>query len=439
MMAWRGQLAPLAKVSAALVMTLAAALLRTRLAGGKGAAVAAEAAAAAATVAGDERWPRLTIQSRWPEPVLLVRAVGQVREVLDGAPSRPLVRAVLGSGSVEEAWASRRVQREQALSCVASVKPGPEERWLLTYEVRVRPPAQLTPELRLEWRVEYGSKALALRPFPVDSMSSARDDAASGSARFVFAPNPSAGQGAEARAAVWLEQAAPRRAAPRAVLLGDGGACPEWQRARAYHLVVVGDSQTQYMCRVLESGTGRASCVWTKGAMSSDANATAFFASSVQALPVQGPQGGRVVWALNLNGLWEAAYGGSDEAFAAVADRQLRLAAQRSRAPGADVVVVAMTTTAVHPALYAGLPGDAKKWAMTMPRVQRHNDLLRAAVAGVNAELGPPAIELVDMESLSLAAEDDPKEPGDMRHFGSATNEALLGWLLCQLDRIASL
>jgi hypothetical protein len=98
-----------------------------------------------------------------------------------------------------------------------------------------------------------------------------------------------------------------------------------------------------------------------------------------------------------------------------------------------------MTTTAVHPALYAGLPGDAKKWAMTMPRVQRHNDLLRAAVAGVNAALGPPALALVDMESLSLAAEDDPKEPGDMRHFGNATNEALLGWLLCQLDRIVPL
>ena len=137
---------------------------------------------------------------------------------------------------------------------------------------------------------------------------------------------------------------------------------------------------------------------------------------------------------INVAGLWQVAYGRADSYEAAV-EQVLRVASQKF-----DRVVLASTTDVfpehflgrsacarsgstiklqgAHRAVDVPLSAARAKRAMTSPRVLQAN----AAAARAAAKLG---VEVVDVYAPSALAFDDPLEPGDMRHFGSATTAAV--------------
>ena len=128
-------------------------------------------------------------------------------------------------------------------------------------------------------------------------------------------------------------------------------------------------------------------------------------------------------------GLWFAAYGRLD-AYESMLEAYLKRIASSGFSR-----ILWTTTPSVHPSVYGGLASDKFKWAMTPQRCARINEIAASKIRAFNSgrskdEVG---IEIVDLWPMTVGREDDPREPGDMRHFGPSTMAALLGVVLNKL------
>lgn len=235
----------------------------------------------------------------------------------------------------------------------------------------------------------------------------------------------------------------------------------------AGHLVIMGDSVMRQVAERLHSCLGGALTLWRiKGPMPRGLemaeNLLHSHAANVSAGRV--PKGGILVF--NVAGLWQVAYGELDD----YEDAVVRLAALAASI--FDAVLLA-STTAVHPVHYL-LGNDARndtprlvdagvtkisrrlksrvrfadekrgnndnaanvsdlvklqaqrKRAMTLPRV----DHVARVESRVAAHLNIPVLDLF---SPSLAREDDPFDPTDMRHYGPSTVAEFANLLLASL------
>lgn len=213
------------------------------------------------------------------------------------------------------------------------------------------------------------------------------------------------------------------------------GNCRSWTEPRPYRLAIIGDSQPTYMCQHLLWGLGlqpqtqqpppqpcqdKVCCTSIKNTLHSTlTNYTDEIVHSNTDVVVFNPAG-----------LWETAYGSLVD----FRDNFANLLEAAKVGGNDDRRYFSLPTTAVHPTNYPGIWGDERKWAMTQPRVAAINRIVAEEVSRRNIG-NATSIGVVRMiEEISLARDDDPQSPGDMRHFGNATNELLLQVMLCQVD-----
>jgi hypothetical protein len=390
-------------------------------------------------------WPVFTVVSMWADPVLLLRCAGRLRagaapSVLGAAQGVTeqvdFVAAFLGNGSL--AVASSGNARQYPLRRVAAVA-AEDGQWRLTFEVHLQVPAALEPPLHLNWTIEYGSWWLALRDFSRTVSPAPLSFLSNGSSGSLEYKPPEAARSSQDSAladdsasGIWVM--ASSKARPQVLSPAGASACDEQDRPRAYGLVVLGDSQPDNMCKQLARRGANVTCNKVQVTVShetvSSIGGTQLAIKLRELLTLYDTRD--TVLAINLCGLFEAAWGVSNDRYGVFAERLLRIAATAKHA-----LVVVMTTTALHPALYGALPGS-DKWAMTNVRVQAQNDVVRAALARVNADPGAAArIALVDMEVVSLPII-DPERPTDMMHYSERANAALAQWLLCHTDALVA-
>jgi len=199
-----------------------------------------------------------------------------------------------------------------------------------------------------------------------------------------------------------------------------------WNETRPYSVLIVGDSQPNYMCEHLATyGSTPTKCVSLKGNFTNVSRTQLGDFSTRYSNVLNQAQEDVVIF--NTQGLWETAYG-QLSVYPSRLDTVLdSIPSRKDRSTH-----FFLTTTAVHPNNYKrGIFTDDTKWAMTQPRVQAINS---ASKERINA-FSNRDIFTLDIEALSLLREDDPLVEGDMRHYGSHTNEMLLSYILCEVDR----
>jgi len=376
----------------------------------------------------------LCVRSHFDEPVLLVQATGHTQG------SAELFQASWVSDGVHRGqFDERRGTANITLLCKDCTLPGSVSREnghhrllfrdcsggagpaapMKVYSAAFAVPAG-TVNVSLSWRVEYTSFAESLRDFPVPNSSFVGVEA--GALELQPAPDaPSATRGS-----IWTMWVRHTEQGLDWVVAGNtlfslqvpsAPSCPDWRgEPSAARITLIGDSQPMYMCsdfRDLHSDTAIV-CHQVKGVMLKRVDRL------VSIFGLENDNIGPVF--LSLIGLWEAAYGNLTT-YQKNVNVVLRAALKSTFSK-----IFVLTTTAVHPYLYHGLARDKSKWAMTMTRVAALNDRVWAAVEDIGEF---DRVRLVDLETLSLARDSDPRVAHDMRHFGPETNALLLQYALC--------
>jgi len=315
----------------------------------------------------------------------------------------------------------------------ASIKRDGEWNVVYTIDIEV-PPWAADLSFILSWRLEYSSYTDAIADYPTKthSFQGAPSDS------FIL-PTLENGERHQPNDTMvhrpWLRKRSGRSEwmyYPSQDDIGNGGdkeistSCKPWNEKRLYSVLIVGDSQPNYMCNHLaQYNPTRSRCVSLKGNFT-NGTGTELLDFSKRYLSVLNEAQEDVI-IFNTQGLWETAYG-------RFAGFQTRLDTVLDSIPSKQKrrKYFFLTTTAVHPNNYKpGIFLDNNKWAMTQPRVQAINSVCRERInTSSNKD-----IFMIDVEALSLLREDDPMVQGDMRHYGNRTNELLLSHLLCEVDK----
>jgi len=310
---------------------------------------------------------------------------------------------------------------------------GMKTNWETNFHLNIRPPSTFEQGdlcFAVYWRVEYVDYESSISDFP-SSSSSFR-----GSPTFHRAWDwTDFNTSTDGANADWLVRRSHElkwvsSAHYEGDILNDGTrSCPSTLRERDYNIVFIGDSQPFYMCQHLKwelESSRNVRCVQIKQTLG---NETTF-----QAYANELKNATENVVVFNPSGLWEAAYGSIDK-FRANFQRLLdHIPSGRKHHQSFFFA----PTTAVHPIVYGNLTNDDRKWSMTQVRIREINTIAKQLVLDETKRRVGDTITLrvlpTPIDALSLNSEDDPKIPGDMRHFGNATNEMLLEAILCDLD-----
>lgn len=306
--------------------------------------------------------------------------------------------------------------------------------WETNFHLNIRPPSPFDQGnlcFEVDWRVEYVDYESAMSDFPSTTCSFRGTPTFHRSWNWADF-NPSL----DAPSANWLVRRSHEyrwmsSAHYEGNILNDGKrSCPTTSlQERDYSIVIIGDSQPYYMCqhlmRELQSSSNLR-CVQIKQTLG---NVTTFQAYANE---LQNATENVVIF--NPSGLWEAAYGSID----LFRDNFQRLLDHIPSGRMHRQSFFFAPTTAVHPIVYGNLTNDDKKWSMTQVRVREINAFAERLVVNETKRRVGDTISLrvlpTPIDALSLNSEDDPKAPGDMRHFGESTNEMLLEAILCDLD-----
>lgn len=320
--------------------------------------------------------------------------------------------------------------------------------WETNFHLNIRPPSPLFEQgdlcFEVYWRVEYVGYESAISDFPSRTCSFRGTPTFHRSWNWTDFNNPKGLDNGPNNAKTWLvrkshEDRWMSSAHYEGNILKDGtrSSCSttSWQE-RDYSIVIIGDSQPYYMCQHLmremrsssssSSASNNLRCVQIKQTLGNE--------KVFQAYANEFQNATENVVIFNPSGLWEAAYGSIDlfrENFQRLLDHIPSGRKHRQ-------TFFSAPTTAVHPIVYGNLANDDKKWSMTQVRVREINAVAERLVLNETKRRVGDTISLrvlpTPIDALSLNSEDDPKTPGDMRHFGKSTNEMLLEAILCDLD-----
>jgi len=387
------------------------------------------------------------VKSKFEYPILYLKVFGyekgkntrKAREQYKGGLAKFFF---LGNGTVNAAQNNNVLQRSRSsFHWITRV-------WTIHYKVLLEIPASLPfsryihddqgLSFRLFWRLEYSSHVDAIADYPTQKCSFQGNPSGSIPLVIVAEIDKNKADTEKLRRrhseASWL-----RRQHENSYWRYDKGHCEaSWMEQRSYHILVVGDSQPSYMCDHLHQfGTTPTDCVTIKGKWNEDEKrrpalvdfSLAYSDVIKKHLSMRKADNSTMVVLFNTQGLWEAAYG-QLELFPTMLKKVLK-----ALPSGNSLFYFFITTTAVHPHNYQpGIFQDSKKWAMTQPRVHAINEM---AVSTLR-QWSRIRVDSIDLEHISLLQEEDPMVPGDMRHYGNQTNELLLSYLLCEVDRLTT-
>jgi len=309
---------------------------------------------------------------------------------------------------------------------------GMKTKWETNFHLNIRPPTSFEQgDLCFEvyWRVEYVDYKSSISDFPSSGCSFRGSPTFHRPWRWADF-NPSL----DSTNANWLvrrsheERWVPSSSYKGNILKDGSQLCPTSLQERDYSIVFIGDSQPYYMCQHL---------IWelqsSRNIRCSKIKQTLSIETTFQAYANELENATENVVIFNPSGLWEAAYGSID-LFRVNFQRLLDyIPSGRKRHQSFFFA----PTTAVHPIVYGNLSNDDKKWSMTQVRVREINTIAEQLVMNETKRRVGDTISLrvlpTPIDALSLNSE-DPKTPGDMRHFGNRTNEMLLEAILCDLD-----
>eukprot|EP00516_Mucochytrium_quahogii_P013171 CAMPEP_0203796798 /NCGR_PEP_ID=MMETSP0100_2-20121128/8194_1 /ASSEMBLY_ACC=CAM_ASM_000210 /TAXON_ID=96639 /ORGANISM=" , Strain NY0313808BC1" /LENGTH=379 /DNA_ID=CAMNT_0050701875 /DNA_START=346 /DNA_END=1485 /DNA_ORIENTATION=+ len=286
-------------------------------------------------------------------------------------------------------------------------------KWKNKYRLRYYP--QVVGLHTLSVRLEYTSLPESLRDYPVNSSSFIGETVYRESRNFK-----------ESQVGKWLGDLHYYRKHPDGYWAWPGYATckPSAEVLGKFgKIYIYGDSQPQFMCKFIRSrypDLPVAKCAGARGVLKDVLEQITKFITN---------HTGPLV--INPCGLWETAYGNMTTLFRPALRKFLQALLASRHNP-----VFIMTTTSVHPIHYKTLGKDRRKWAMTQPRAELTNEIIREELLGVDGS--KKKIRLLDTGMLSYSGDDDPASATDMRHFGKRTNNGLGDYLLCELQRIFS-